>query len=287
MRGVRFRIPLTRQEVRHAVLPTYPALVKFVGIQRGESAQWVDEQGSPLPVQPTAIAQKPATLQETYTSELPGIDLGAWTKARRARQDDHMLVMIESWEPKRLRIELESAKSYRQHRDEVARQNQELAHILYEALESAHHEEVWISQSIPAAYLRLSDPRGYPGDHWLEVVERGLRMRFNYNAISYSDRYSPLETLLGAGRTSPHKKQPLGPAQEQQVYSFKASLKYNAGLWRRIEIQDRQTLWGFDKTLRDAFDHDSLDHLSGFWHLRRRDNGKRYREVKIGDINPS
>jgi hypothetical protein len=286
MCGVRFRIPLTRQEVKHGVLLTYPALMGFVNIQRGESAQWMDEQGNPLPAQPAAIVQKQATLQETHAYELPGIDLGAWMKARRARRGDHILVTIESWEPKRLRIELESAKSYRQHGDEVARQNQQLADALYDALEGASHEGIWIGQAITAAYLHLSDPRGYPGDHWIEVVERDPRMRFRFNEITYADHYSPLETLLGAKETPPRKGQPLSPEQERQVYRFKASLKHNASLWRRIEIQGGQTLWDFDQALRDAFNHDSMDHLSGFWHLRRRGKGKRYRKVEIGDINP-
>jgi hypothetical protein len=286
MRGVRFRVPLTRQEVKHGVLLTHPALMGFVNVWRGESVQWADEQGNPLPAQPTAIVRKQATLQETHTRELPGIDLGAWMKARRARQDDHVLVTIESWEPKRLQIELESAKSYRQHRDEVARQNQELADALYDALENTSYEQIWLSQAIPAAYLNLSDPHGYPGDHWYEVVTRDPRMRFSGNEITYADRFSPLERLLGAETASPQTKQSLSPEQEQQVYRFKASLKYNTGLWRRIEIQGGQTLWHFDETLRDAFNHDSMDHLSGFWHLHRRGKGKRYREVEIGDINP-
>ncbi len=35
-------------------------------------------------------------------------------------------------------------------------------------------------------------------------------------------------------------------AEGQQVYRFKAALRYQPGLWRTIEIQGRQTLAEFD-----------------------------------------
>jgi len=76
------------------------------------------------------------------------------------------------------------------------------------------------------------------------------------------------------------------PTQAQQVYRFKAALWRRKGLWRRIEILGGQTLGEFDGMLRFAFDHDPTDHLSGFWKRVRRNGGKRFREIDLGDINP-
>ena len=55
-----------------------------------------------------------------------------------------------------------------------------------------------------------------------------------------------------------------------------------------IEVQGKQTLADLDRALRSAFDHDTSDHLSGFWKLVQRGGSqrKRYREVDVGTVNP-
>ena len=50
-----------------------------------------------------------------------------------------------------------------------------------------------------------------------------------------------------------------------RVYVFKAALKHRKGLWRRIEIRDDQTLGDLDDMMREAFNHDTCDHLSEFY----------------------
>ena len=47
-----------------------------------------------------------------------------------------------------------------------------------------------------------------------------------------------------------------------EVYVFKAAFKYRKGVWRRIEIEGGQTLADFDGIMREAFNHDTWDHLS-------------------------
>ena len=51
----------------------------------------------------------------------------------------------------------------------------------------------------------------------------------------------------------------------EKVYAFKAAFKYREGLWRRIEIEGGQTLADFDGIMREAFNHDTWDHLSEFY----------------------
>ena len=53
-------------------------------------------------------------------------------------------------------------------------------------------------------------------------------------------------------------------------------------------MQGKQTLADLDGILRDAFNHDSSDHMSGFWQRVAREGRarKRYREVELGDVEP-
>jgi hypothetical protein len=151
-------------------------------------------------------------------------------------------------------------------------------------LENSRYEAIRISNAVPTAYARLSDPHGYPGSHWLEVVQRDERMRTDGWEIRYSDSRSPFERMLLEEESISETSFPA--AQGRQVYRFKAALWHRASLWRTMEIQGQQTLAEFDAILRDAFDHDFSDHLSGFWKRVRRGKSKRFREVDIGDINP-
>ena len=66
----------------------------------------------------------------------------------------------------------------------------------------------------------------------------------------------------------------------EKVYVFKAALKHRKGLWRRIEIKGSQTLGDFDDIMREAFDHDTFDHLSEFF------SGKAWRSEGFGEIYP-
>lgn len=85
----------------------------------------------------------------------------------------------------------------------------------------------------------------------------------------------------------------------RRVYRFKAALKYRQGLWRRIEIRGDQTLGEFDGIMREAFAHDTVDHLSEFYlgtdrEWRSRGLGTIYpfgggegEEISVGDIGLS
>ncbi len=66
----------------------------------------------------------------------------------------------------------------------------------------------------------------------------------------------------------------------EKVYVFKVALKYRKGIWRRIEIKDDQTLADFDRIIREAFNHDTWDHLSEFFRGQWSKGG-------FGEINPN
>jgi hypothetical protein len=208
--------------------------------------------------------------------------LGDWFLAQRVRRDDQILVTIEDWLAGCFRLEHEPSR--RRRRTEIEKKDLELADLLFGMLETARRERLYAYEAIPTAYARLADPQGYPGSHWTQVVSRDERMRYDGWAIHYSDWRSPLEYMLYGQETPPEVA--FAPAQGRQVYRFKAALWHRSGLWRRIEIQGKQTLAELDAILRDAFEHDHFDHLGGFWKRTRRGEGRRFRETDVGHVEP-
>ena len=283
MRGARFRIPLSRREAERGALIILPAFEFFLRRELAPAAvQLLDQKGQPLPASVITTREQADTPFGKQTIEQAAFDLGDWFRAQHARRDDHILVTIEDWLKGIFRLEHEPAS--RRRRKEIEGQDRELDDLLFGMLEKSQSEVIYTYVALPTAYARLSAPRGYPGSHWIDVVNRDPRMRYDGWAIHYSDWRSPLDWMLYEEESVPQIA--FSPAQGRQVYRFKAALSRRPGLWRTIEIQGEQTLAKFDAILRDAFQHDTFDHLGGFWKLVRRGEGKRFREVDVGDVDP-
>jgi hypothetical protein len=283
MRGIRFRISLDRREVDRGALIVQPAFDIF--LRRGldpATVQLLDERGRPLPVRVAKLRAQVDGFLGKQALQIAAFDLGKWFRAQGVRRDDHILVTIEDWTAGRFRLEHEPAK--RRHRAEIEQLDRELADLLFEMLEGARHESIYAYVAIPTAYARLSDPRGYPGSHWVEVLNHDPRMRYDGWAIHYSEWRSPLDRAIYG--EEPVSQAAFSPAQGRQVYRFKAALWHRPGLWRTLEIQGEQTLVDLDAILRDAFDHDTFDHLGGFWKRIRRGTGKQFREIDLGHVDP-
>ena len=280
--GIRFRIPLSRMEVNQGILLLG---LNFDGwfkrYNDPEAFEFVDEQGGSLS---TKIASVKGEMNE-FGGNHRGFRLTSWFKANNARRNDSVLVTIESWEPKRFKLELEPQKEKRRHRDEIARKNQELADRLFDILEASVRERIRYSIAVPTAYVRLSDPGEYPGDHWVDAVKQDPRMKLTDLDIAYPEKRGIFDMILPEEK-SPAQEQEFTSEQGKQVYRFEVALKYRKSLWRRIEIQGKQTLEDFDDILRSAFGHDVSDHLSGFWKRVRRGQGNRFREIDLGSIDP-
>ena len=280
--GIRFRIPLSRMEVNQGILLMEPNFNGwFAYYSEPEAFEFVNEQGRSLP---TKVASVKGEIGE-FSGKPKGFRLANWFKANNARRNDSVLVTIESWEPKRFKLEHEPQKKKRRHRDEIARKNQELADLLFDMLETSAHERIRYHKAVPTAYIRLSDPREYPGDHWVDAVKQDPRMKLTDLDIAYPEERGIFDPIFPEEK-SPAHEQKFTSEQGKQVYRFEVAFKYRKGLWRRIEIQGKQTLADFDDILRSAFGHDVSDHLSGFWKRVRRGQSNRFREVDLGSIDP-
>jgi hypothetical protein len=283
MRGVRFRISLDRREVERGALIMRPAFDIFLRRDIDPTAvQLLDERGRSLPIHVITLKAQIDGFFGKETMQIAAFDLGKWFRAQGVRRDDSILVTVEDWTAGRFRLECEPAK--RRRKTQIEQQDRELADLLFEMLEAARHESIYAYVAIPTAYARLSDPRGYPGSHWIEVVHDDPRMRYDGWAIHYSEWRSPLDRMLYGNEPVPQTA--ISPAQGRQVYRFKAALWHRPGLWRRLEIQGKQTLVDLNAILRDAFEHDTFDHLGGFWKRVRRGKGKQFREIDVGDVDP-
>jgi len=283
MHGVRFRVPLDRGEVNRGMLIIRPAFNIFLPHEiEPEAIHLEDQRGRSLPVRVITVRGQVNTPFGTQPTEYAAFDLSDWFRAQGVRRNDSILVTVEDWTEGRFRLEHEPVK--RRRNAEIERLDRELADLLFDMLENSRYEKIRVRVAVPTAYARLSDPDGYPGNHWIEVVQRDERMRTDGWDIAYSDWRSPWESIFSEEEGKPEVD--FSDAQSRQVYRFKAALWHRAGLWRRIEIQGEQTLAELDAILRDAFEHDSFDHMSGFWKRVRRGKSRRFREVDVGDINP-
>jgi hypothetical protein len=288
MSGVRFRIPLSRQEVNRGwlfVLPSFQLMFKQ-GLEP-EDFSLEETDGNNIPVNLVTVRRKENTFFGVEEFEATAFDLGWWYKKCKIKRKDNLLVTILDWESGRFQIQPEPAREYAKHQAEIQDQNQFFADHLFAALETAHDEYIRDSVAIPKAYLSLKNRAAYPCDHWLDILEGDPRMRWTGYDIVYADWQDPFERMF-AGEDQQIRVEPksLSSAQAGQVYRFKAYFWHRKSLWRRIEIQGGQNLADFDRILREAFAHDQFDHLSGFWKLVRRGEGRRTREVDLGNINP-
>ena len=73
----------------------------------------------------------------------------------------------------------------RRRQAEIRRKNQELADLLFAMLEDARRECLYVFEAIPTTYAHLSDPRGYPGDHWVTVVQQDSRIKTDGFSINW------------------------------------------------------------------------------------------------------
>lgn len=292
MPGVRFRVRLTRQEIQKGWLFVDPAF-QYMAAQDVPSEEfWLEEaSGHSIPVNQVTVKSRVKTIFGTQVTEQTAFELDWWYQKHSLRRGDSLLVTVLDWEKGRFRLEPEPSRIRERHAAEIQAQNQAFVDDIFHQLETARYEEVRGSIAIPTAYLHLKAADAYPPDHWQEVLERDERMLWTSYDIRYADRDSPFDSmfndLMGEPKQTPSRRQQsLAKQEAKQVYRFKAAFWHNKSLWRRIEIQGGQTLADFDNILRTAFQHDLMDHLSGFWKLVRRGESRRFREVDLGNINP-
>jgi len=282
IQGIRFRIPLDQFEVKRGILFIQPGFEPFL-CRPAKEAVLLGEQGQRLPAPVVNIKQERKSPLGTYTSTLEAFDLAAWLRAHKARQNDSVLFTLLNWQEATFQLEHEPYQ--RRQKQLITKQNQALADMLYALMEDTVDERIFTHEAVLTAYARLPSARDYPGDHWLLVVDADPRIRNTGFEITPADFRLPLDFIFGREEPT-FRELPFSSQEGKKVYRFKATFKGSKIPWRQIEILGNQTLIQLDSMLRDAFEHDPMDHLSKFTQVIPRGKGKKPREVKFGTINP-
>jgi len=289
--GTRFRLQLEREEVNEGFFDVANALSYYLpkGFNLAK-LRFVDVDGQAIEFQIKPVTKKVKGIfgdseLTAYYAYLP-----IWLRKQKFSHKDYLLFTILDWENGVLKLEHEP---YGQRNEKLlGNRNRLLADMLYEMLENATGERIYIHDSLPTMYARLPEKDGYPPDHWMVIVVNDERMDTDGWAIFYRDeKESMLEMIMGetGGNTRRPPKKTISKEQKKKVYRFKAALKHHPKIWRMVEIQGEHTLSDLNTILVSVFEHD-FDHLGGFWKLVPRKGTKRgaarYREVDLGSVDP-
>lgn len=239
-----------------------------------------------------AISHASLKVQDTESGTPPMIALkiDRWLKKHNARAGDSIIFTVESWEENHrvFHIHHEPREETQKHWEIIIQQNARLADVIFQALEDKQDNRIDIQFAISLAHVLLDGPRETPGHHWRQVIEADARMTTDNVWIRYSDDHVWGISLGFPLTPAPLPQRPtfeITEKERNQVYRFKAYYKYRKTIWREIEVLGSQTLESLDEILHDAFSY-SWDHLSGFWKLVRKGQGKRFRKISLGTVYP-
>lgn len=290
--GARYRLRLTREQADRAALPLWICFETY--LPRGfdwKNILLIDSNDDPIPYKVIEVPHE-ITFHADQNVEYkePVVVLKEWFHSERMYFKDHILVTIVNWEKGVIRLERERFGD--QHADQISESNRTMADQLYALLESARYEDILYSIAVPTAYARLPDKQAVIPDHWSIIVNDDPRMTTDDLSIRYRDDTGfayfedPFMEKAAQHQTSIYPQ--ISKEEGRKVYRFRAELAVSKSIWREVAILGRQSLTDLDSILRDVFNHDSSDHLSGFWKMvvRSGSSRKRYREVDLGDVNP-
>jgi hypothetical protein len=291
-KGARFRIRLDHESIDQGTISANNFDYFLPSQFELEKVQLVDRAGTIIPFQvKSASHEEENRIFGTYTIEKKWIVLKEWFRRQKMYHKDHLLVTVEDWERGVFRLEREAFGQ--QHPEQIAERDAFVANMFFDMLESARQESVFLFISIPTLYACLPDKAGCPPDHWRYILQQDERMKTDGFEIRYAESHTLLDDLIKEispeeRRPKPKPEKKLAKGAHKEVYRFHAAFKHRPSIWRDIEIQGEQTLMDLDRQIRLAFNHDTYDHLSGFWKLVLRGGGKknRYREIAIGNIDP-
>ena len=286
LQGVRFRVPIDRHaEKVHEISVLF---FHYFIDRHGEpkNIRFVENNGSPIAFRVKSVKNiwEPNSLMRRDFVE--AIDFSEWLSRIKPQRGDSLLLTVKNWENREFLMEHEPKKKRRT--EEIQHYNTEFSDILFNMLEESRDGNIFLHQVIPDVFIRLSNPQGYPGDNWREIVENDKRVKNDGTTLAYPEEISPFERMMLTDvEQLPWVGDNYSKKQSNDVYRFKVSLGFNSPIWRVIEIKAGQTFADLDVAIRDACGHDKYDHMGGFWKLIPRGKSKKkFREIEIGDINP-
>jgi hypothetical protein len=287
IQGVRFRVSIDRHAEKDHEIPVLFFNYFIDKDAKSDKLHFIDGAGNLIPFKVKSAKNIWETNSLWRMDFVDSFDFSEWFNRIKPQRGDSLLITVQNWESREFLVEYEPKKQRRS--AEVQRYNKEFADILFNMLEESRDGDLFLHQIIPDVFVRLSNPRGYPGDYWGEIIQADQRMVNDGRILKYPENViSPLDHLfLPDDEQLPWIKDAYTKEQSKNVYRFKVSLGFDSPIWRLIEIKAGQTFADFDVAIREAFGHDRYDHMGGFWKLIPRGKSqKKFREIEIGDINP-
>jgi hypothetical protein len=289
MHGGCFRVALGPSEVKSGVLTVEPGFAPFLTDRferypERRNVEVCDANGQIICTDLVTRSVKRETIWGGHaTGEEAAFDVRAWLGGHRARARDSVRVTILNWRPARWRFEFEPRSEYR--REAIAAQDRALGDCIQTLLDESYDEHIYTHAAILTAYARLPGARGYPGNPWFAVLANDPRFFVTDFDIRAGEGNSTVDFLRAPWDVPEVREQQFTRGQGRQVYRFTVTKNYGQQK-RVVEILGKHTLADFDDAMREAFDLDTLEHLSEFTRITPRGKGKRPREQQFGEINP-
>lgn len=283
MQDVSFRLPISRQEEENGLVFANAFENYFPLFSK--KAEFIDATDKPIEIKHIDISLTEQTPFGKMNHKIAAFEIKKWFQDNKVKRNSNILVTIQDWEKSIFRFEVESPKAYKQNYEEIKKTNQAFADFIFDMLESANDEKIYCHKTIPAAYACLKNSLKYPMDLWSTVLMKDPRMKSNGFSIEYIESQSFFEQVFYDDEPARFEK--FSSEEGKQIYRFQIFLTYRKDIWRRIEIQGKQTLGDFDYILRKAFLHDTGGYFGGFWKQVRRGKGKKYRDIDLGRVSPS
>ena len=266
MKGIRFRVPIDRHAEKENGIPVL--FFNYFIDRHGEpkNIRFVDSSGNPIAFK-IKSAKNIWELNSLWRREfVDAFDFSEWFSRVNPQRGDSLLVTVRNWENHEFLMEYEPKKKRRA--GEIQSFNKEFSDILFNMLEESRDGNIFLHQVIPDVFVRLSNPQGYPGDNWREIVESDKRVKNDGTTLTYPEEVSMFERMmLTNAEQLPWVGDNYSKQQSNDIYRFKVSLGFDSPIWRMIEIKAGQTFADLDTAIRDAFGHDTSDHMGGFWKL--------------------
>jgi hypothetical protein len=238
MKGVRFRVPLTRSEVQTGKFYLGLAFKYFAKTDADpQDFRFDDASGKAIR---TEIIQE-RIKEKSIFGQFDGLnysqDLSDWYNAHNAGRHDSVIVTILDWGKSHYRLTFEKQRARIAQRPAIDKQNQAITDYIFEMLENETWEYISTQKVVPHAYYRFGRADQVSPDHWYPIIDDDPRMVFGifHHDIRYAEWDAPIVRLTRSMEGTPHPqakvwRMKVDRSQADQVYRFKAALKHRKRL---------------------------------------------------------
>ncbi len=297
MQGASYRIRLTSWEIQQGVVGSELLLGGYLPLQTRKTVSWFNEQGESLKVKNSRLNYTTQRGNEEADLSIQALSMKPWMDEEGFVPGDSLVVTVIDWDKLHFQVRREQAGEWSE--TDIQEVNEAFANALFQQLKSSRTGDVPIHLGLPVAYATFDKEHPCPPDCWPLVLYQDGRMEPAGSGSRIEPRsdddfgfFLLLEHWMDAKIVQePSEEEDIDYEAEdslQTTYRLRVAYRNRTSIWRELEIQGCHTFADLDRILRQTFQHDAWDHLSGFWKREPWASGrqKSYRESRIGNIHP-